>query len=57
MKSFKLIIGYAEIVLALIAVFAAVTSSHPQAWFGYVLAVMFGSKGILYVLWASEVRE
>lgn len=54
MKTWHLFLGIAEIVLALVAVFIAVTSSHPNAWWGYVLALAFGSKGLLYILAANE---
>jgi uncharacterized membrane protein HdeD (DUF308 family) len=56
MKTWHLFLGSAEIVLALVAVFIAVTSSHPQAWFGFVLAGAFGSKGILFILSAMSPR-
>lgn len=54
MKTWHLFLGIAEIILALVAVFFAITSSHPQAWFGFVIALAFGSKGILFILSANE---
>jgi hypothetical protein len=54
MKTFKIVIGSAEIGLAIVAVAIAMSSAHPSAWFGYVLAVTFGSKGLLLILSAGE---
>lgn len=57
MKAWKKFIGVAEIILALVATGLAITSKHPQAWFGFVLAVMFGSKGLLLLLDVGENKS
>jgi hypothetical protein len=50
----RLFFGIAEIILALVVVFVAVTSSHPSAWIGYILALVFASNGFLYIITADD---
>lgn len=57
MKSFRKFLGIADITLAVIAAGAAIISNHPQAWFGYAMAFMLGTKGLMFLLWAAETKE
>lgn len=49
MKTMKLLIGTTELIMALAALIAVLTSKHPIAETGWLLVVLLGGKGLLYI--------
>ena len=55
MKTWRRFIGTANLALAGVAVYAAIThSDNPIAFYGYLLAVAMGTQGLLYLLTEGE---
>lgn len=49
MKTMKLLIGITELIMALAALIAVLTSVHPIAPAGLILVALFGGKGLFYI--------
>jgi hypothetical protein len=57
MKTMRLLIGITELIMALTALIAVLSSVHPIAKAGLLLVALFGGKGLLYVYLALSKKE